>query len=751
LTDSIKAKAAELNYDALAIYNWVRNNVEWLPTWGAIQSADHTLGSLKGNSMDISSLLIALYRASGIPARYVHGTLDVPMDQFMNWAGGFTNAEAALRFASSGGIPTEGVLTGGKLVTARMEHIWVEAAIDFEPSRGAKNKSADAWIAMDPSYKQYQFKTGIDVATVTTVNLQTVADNYLASGSVNEQEGWISGFDPAILQSAQTQMQTDLQTYLSNQTTPPTVSDVIGGHNAIIQTFKGFPASLPNHVVVKGTTMDKLPSSLQHRITIQLGTVNDLFPQGKVTLPFAKVNNEKVTLSFKPATQEDEQVLLSLLPEGEITDVSQLPSSIPGYLIQVVPELKVNGQVKATGQAQTLGSDFWLSVTQHFTNRSPKTSSAVYPSGSYYSLSTIGGSVSVTKLQQLQASVANTKTILESGDANLIKTLTGDTLLGDMFYAGTLGYYAQHLAYTHLIAQPQGGHLSLFPSAGTYGYTPKVQFMFGLPMNLTPGGIQMDLFQENVTTQMNDGNLDRRFQFLLQTGVMGSALEHAIPEQMFNDPNDPTNSTEAISAVKALQKAAEAGQRIYQITNTNKATTLPNIHHDAGTMSDINNALNAGKIVITHTDSVSVPGWTGSGYIILDPTVGDGAYKIGGGMNGAFKRLLDSASKTLDKALFWLGSFQSLLKNPALKLALRGVISTIAVLLLTFKNLISIVKECDYVPMIAILLTAFLITDIILKVTLLTTSFAVSLLASVTFGYFENKALETLKNVTCAK
>ncbi len=312
------------------------------------------------------------------------------------------------------------------------------------------------------------------------------------------------------------------------------------------------------------------------------------------------------------------------------------PSSIPGYLIQVVPELKVNGEVKATGQAQTLGSDFWLSVTQQFVNRSPKSASAVYPSGSYYSLSTIGGSVSSTKLEQLQVSVTNTKTILESNDANLIKTLTGDKILGDMFYAGTMGYYAQHLAYTHLIAQPQGGHLSLFPSAGTYGYTPKVQFMFGLPMNLTPGGIQMDLFQENVTTQMNDGNLDKRVQFLLQTGVMGSALEHAVPEQMFNDPANPSQNTEAISAVKALQKAAAAGQKIYQITAANKATTLPNIHHDAGTMSDMNNALNAGKIVITHTDAVSVPGWTGSGYLILDPNIGDGAYKIGGGQSGSF-------------------------------------------------------------------------------------------------------------------
>jgi hypothetical protein len=33
---------------------------------------------------------------------------------------------------------------------------------------------------------------------------------------------------------------------------------------------------------------------------------------------------------------------------------------------------------------------------------------------------------------------------------------------------------------------------------------------------------------------------------------------------------------------------------------------------------------------------VSVPGWNGAGYIILDPDTGDGAYKIESGANGAY-------------------------------------------------------------------------------------------------------------------
>jgi hypothetical protein len=103
----------------------------------------------------------------------------------------------------------------------------------------------------------------------------------------------------------------------------------------------------------------------------------------------------------------------------------------------------------------------------------------------------------------------------------------------------------------------------------------------------------------------DDGNADQLKQFTLQTGLLSSALEHAVPEQLFVNEQNPG---EAISAVKALQKANAQGQRIYHITQANQANILPNIHHHPDTMAEIQNALNAGKEVITHTDAVSVPG-----------------------------------------------------------------------------------------------------------------------------------------------
>ncbi|MEJ2406521.1 MAG: hypothetical protein P8171_19945, partial [Candidatus Thiodiazotropha sp.] len=80
------------------------------------------------------------------------------------------------------------------------------------------------------------------------------------------------------------------------------------------------------------------------------------------------------------------------------------------------------------------------------------------------------------------------------------------------------------------------------------------------------------------------------------------------------------------------------GQRIYQITRANMDTALPNIHHDG--KGEIEAALQAGMNVITHTDSVSVPGWSGGGYIILDPEDNAGAYKISGGVDGGYLIIL---------------------------------------------------------------------------------------------------------------
>jgi hypothetical protein len=229
--------------------------------------------------------------------------------------------------------------------------------------------------------------------------------------------------------------------------------------------------------------------------------------------------------------------------------------------------------------------------------------------------------------------LAETHSTLETQDAGLIQSLSREALLGDLFYAGTLGYYAQYLALSHITGLNVGAHHYLAAGIGSVGYEPTVRYLFGLPRAIEPGGVYFDIPMLQVIGA-SDGNAEKQKNYTLQVGLLSSALEHVTPERMFDDPNDGV-TPDAISAVKALQKANAQGQRIYRITQANMNAVLGNIHHDRATLAEIRNAVQAGREVITHTDSVSVPGWGGAGYIILDWETGEGAYKISGGNNGS--------------------------------------------------------------------------------------------------------------------
>jgi len=99
------------------------------------------------------------------------------------------------------------------------------------------------------------------------------------------------------------------------------------------------------------------------------------------------------------------------------------------------------------------------------------------------------------------------------------------------------------------------------------------------------------------------------------------------------------------------QLANAQGQQIYKIDQTNIDTVLPKLNLSNPVKQDIQSSVNAGKYVITHTDNVSVPGWSGAGYAVIDPLTGSDAYMISGGENGGWVEL----AAILGSAAFLLG------------------------------------------------------------------------------------------------
>jgi hypothetical protein len=234
-------------------------------------------------------------------------------------------------------------------------------------------------------------------------------------------------------------------------------------------------------------------------------------------------------------------------------------------------------------------------------------------------------------------------------EAQDFTSLTKDDILGDLLYTTAVSYYAELDVMDFVSAKTMGVTAIRLPSETIFSSELKVNKFFGSPISAGTGGLAMDVDRAVTLIKALDGDKDKSIQFMLASGQNSSALEHSVPEQMYSTTENPAHG---ISAVKALQIANDQGIPIYTINQTNINTIIPQLQLDAGTISDIQNAINAGKEVTVSKTDITYNGWTGCGYIIIDPLTGAGAYMISGGVNGGW----------LYSTLSWILNF---LRDPA--------------------------------------------------------------------------------------
>lgn len=171
---------------------------------------------------------------------------------------------------------------------------------------------------------------------------------------------------------------------------------------------------------------------------------------------------------------------------------------------------------------------------------------------------------------------------------------------------------------------------------GTFSTNLTPEYRFGLHFAVKMGGVVMDIDKIAHTTVERNNDKDKLSAYNLSRGPSYSLNENLVPEQLFDDPDTPEKEADGISAVKALTLAAQQGQTIYTITKANYAEVLPKLNHSDVVMTDIRNGVNAGRTVTVHDTQMSFNGWKGTGYTILDPVSGAGAYMIGGGLDGGW-------------------------------------------------------------------------------------------------------------------
>lgn len=135
----IQAQAAQLDYDSQRIFDFLQDEIAYHSYIGSVRGSRGTLWSGAGNSLDVASLGVALMRASGIPAQYMHGVLSDSLAQQM------IVSMFPEQFRSVGVIPP-GAITGDpanspQLLVETRDHYWMQ----FDTGTGFRD--ADPLIA----------------------------------------------------------------------------------------------------------------------------------------------------------------------------------------------------------------------------------------------------------------------------------------------------------------------------------------------------------------------------------------------------------------------------------------------------------------------------------------------------------------------------------------------------------------------------------------------------------------------------
>lgn len=649
ISQEIKDLAAQLNHNPAKIYKWVYDNIEFVPTYGSIQGSAYTLETKRGNATDTSSLLIALLRASGIPARYVSGTIDVPAEVVKDWVGGVNNLGAAANLIGQGGVPSVIMTSGGKETHLRMEHMWVEAKLDFIPSKGAVQTSEqnnpnieDSWVPLDASYKRYERTKGIDLAKAVPFDAEDFLNKAQQGATVDEANGSVQNLNAANIETATKAYQDKITAYLKQQYPTATVGDVLGTSRIKAYKSKMLSPVLPYEVVAVVRDYHTLPDTMRHYFHLNVYDETDPYASQtgsyavQFRIPSTQLRGKSLALSFRPTTDADAQAIVNALPKPDASgniDPSKLPKALSSS-IRMTGEITLDGQVLKTLPSYALGTEIQAQMGFMSPNNNWSLPNKQFNAGEYHAIGYDMQGIGKSQIERLKVKLQTAKIKIESKDEAQIKSLTGHDITGSILQAVVQSYFSLNNAQDEVQERQSKVIKNSFMSFGTFSTSLQGIYSWGVLRTAKFAGMVMDIDRIGATIVDKDNRQTNLLAFIQQQGARQSLNENLVPEQFFNDPNSTQKNVKGISAVKALKLANEQGQKIYQIDQSNVNMLLPQLNHDNQVMTDISNAVASGKIVITSQTKVSLSGWNGSGYIITDPNTGSGAYMISGGLNG---------------------------------------------------------------------------------------------------------------------
>lgn len=616
LSRAVLAQAEALDYDYIRIYEFVKNEIrtEWYA--GAMKGADGTLAGRSGNDVDQASLLIALFRASGLASRYVQGTVEVSLEtvaRSLGWtderlaAGGLFSAAQIGRALNRAGIAYEPVVRGGRVAAYNLEHTWVAAHVPYTNYRGAMvDASGSIWLPLAPALKDYEVTAANDIVSEAGIDAASFIDDYLQGTRVE---------DPL------TRLEAQLTDYLQTARPGETPAGQAGSV-AVRPGVRGLlPSTLPVTVVNVHRETAELPAGQRHRVRfVMRAGVNPGDPVVlETTEALASLAGRRVTLSYQPATVDD-QATVNAFGGLDLT---------PAYLIELRPQLKVDGRKRAVAAGSLdAGVQHRLEIELVTPNGTERIGQTVL-SGGYHAVAlATGGEVFNPEDRTIQACT-------EEGGPDC----AGAEDPADTEYLGARLLSAVAYDYTDRWQQAEERLAGLLDTAlvrplasvAVVGNAMQAEMILGRPGQLRWEAVTLDaalrVAQPLGRQAQSTAAVNAERDFMRLAALQGSHEEHRVFEELF--------LVDSISADKGLQLARERGAPVVTLNEANFALEQASLTHPPHVLDAIGGWIGRGFTVTTPVQPVAYQAWQGHLWHVENPGDGSSGWFIAGGLAGA--------------------------------------------------------------------------------------------------------------------
>ncbi|MFH1897691.1 MAG: transglutaminase family protein [Candidatus Desantisbacteria bacterium] len=604
ITPEIKQLAEKLGHDPTRIFEWVYNNIDYIPYYGSFKGSQHTLLEKSGNDWDTCSLLMALYRASNIPCRYVRGVIRMDIETAKNWVG-VNDAGTTYDVFHRSGYPIKNLLSNDGQRTLgfdKLEHVIVEAYLPYGNYRGIQNDSTEKiWIPLDPSFKEYEYIEG----NLNARNVSFATSTYYAK----VQESSPVEYYKTQLIGNQDEMRLTRQIKQKSLEFLPERLPYYGSN-------KGNKGIYYSYCIWRGM-LDVLTSlEERHRFRIFAGAG---YSEVETMLSFPNAYGKRLILSYEPATDEDKKVI----EEGHF------------YLAKFKAILSLDGKRIAEGKkeltANEIGRTEWAGIYP------------IHPACREEDPTGNGFMGKVDKFTPVIIGGWHTFVVDTDGDMKELiqRRIEGITegadseIIGEILHITGLRYFNECEKQAKDVASLNHYYYQPRPISAILSQRISPIMLAGniTGFELTNEFIDAGLWNEKYSVMLfpsgrgDDMNEDKLHNLVRLISTNKSCFEHKVLEDSFDVP--------AVSAVKILQLANEKGIPIRYITADN-ISVLNGMDISDGAKKEIRDSLTKypKRVVIVPEKEFEYYDYVGTGFIVEDPEIGNGTYMLVGYLRG---------------------------------------------------------------------------------------------------------------------